>query len=75
MSHPVPEEVSERLERFVEWSRELGYRYAMVPGHLRHWQRFLARRGVSQLPDVDAALLGEYQRCLEKQRSPATVRG
>lgn len=75
MNHPLPDNITQTLERFVEWSRELGFRYAMVPGHLRHWQRFLERRGVHRLSDVDAALLGEYQRCLEKQRSPATVRG
>ncbi|OGR99864.1 MAG: hypothetical protein A2V88_13865 [Elusimicrobia bacterium RBG_16_66_12] len=63
------------LARFVDWARQLGWRYQMVPGHLRHLERFLRRRGVQQLGDVDAALLGEYQRDLSVLRSAATVRG
>jgi len=68
-------DLSQTLERFVDWAREQGWLYKMVPGHLRHLERFLQRRDVRQLGEVNAALLAEYQRSLSLQWSPATVNG
>ena len=68
-------DLSLTLDRFVDWAREQGWLYKMVPGHLKHLERFLQRRGVQQLGEVNAALLAEYQRSLSLQRSPATVNG
>ncbi len=75
MTGTAQDELGVTLARFVHWARQRGWRYQMAPVHLRHLQRFLRRRGVQQLADVDAALLGEYQRCLSLQRSAATVQG
>ena len=61
------------LKRFVDWAHEQGWRYQMAPVHLRHLQRFLQRHGVKQLGEVNAALLGEYQRRLLVHRSSTTV--
>jgi len=63
------------LKRFVDWAHEQGWRYQMAPVHLRHLQRFLQRHGVKQLGEVNAALLGEYQRRLLVHRSSTTVKG
>jgi site-specific recombinase XerD len=68
-------ELSLTLERFVDWAREQGWLYKMAPGHLRHLERFLQRRDVQQLGEVNAAMLAEYQRSLSLQRRPATVNG
>ena len=66
-------ELGETFQRFVDWARAHGWRYAMAPVYLSHFERFLERRGVQRLAQVDAALLIEYQRSLSIQRSPATV--
>lgn len=75
MNGTTQDELGLMLERFVDWARQQGWRYRWVPGHLEHLRRFLERRGVEQLSQVDAALLGEYQRCLSGQKSAATVQG
>ena len=75
MNGATQNELGMTLARFVAWARQQGWRYQMAPVHLRHLERFLRRRGVQQLGDVDAALLGEYQRELSVLRSAATVQG
>ncbi len=75
MNGSAQDELGVTLARFVDWARRQGWRYQAAPVHLRHLERFLRRRAVQRLADVDAALLGEYQRCLSLQRSAATVRG
>jgi integrase/recombinase XerD len=69
------DEIGLTLERFVDWAREQGWLYHMVPSHLRHLQHFLRCRGVHRLAEVDALLLADYQRDLSAQRSAATVQG
>lgn len=75
MNEARESELGLTLERFVEWARQRGWRYQWVPGHLQHLQRFLQRRGIERFSEVNAALLGEYQRGLSAHRSPATVCG
>ncbi len=68
------DELGRSFQCFVEWAREQGWRYDMAPAYLSHFERFLQRRGVQRLADVDTALLCEYQRCLSTQRSAAPTR-
>ena len=75
MKDALHNELSLTLKRFVDWAHEQGWRYQMAPVHLRHLQRFLQRHGVEQLSEVNAALLGEYQRWLSVHRSSTTVKG
>jgi site-specific recombinase XerD len=72
---PHNDEMARTLKRFVDWAREQGWLYHMVPSHLRHLQHFLQGRGVHQLTEVHALLLADYQRDLSMQRSAATVQG
>jgi integrase/recombinase XerD len=69
------DELGLTFQSFVEWAREQGWRYAMAPAYLSHFERFLKRRGVERLGDVDTELVCEYQRCLSTQGSAATVCG
>jgi integrase/recombinase XerD len=75
MNHAVHNEIGLTFQRFVDWAHEQGWRYQMVSGHLRHLQRFLERRGVQELGEINAALLADYQRSLSLHKSPATVNG
>lgn len=75
MNGTAQNDFSPTLERFVNWAREQGWLYKMVPGHLKHLERFLQRRDVRQLGQVNATLLAEYQRSLSLRWSPATVNG
>ena len=75
MSATRSDEIGLTFQRFVEWARAQGWVYHMAPGHLRHLERFLDRRGVQHLNQVTAKLLDEYQQCLLAQKSGATVRG
>lgn len=61
------------LERFVVWSRQMGWVYDMMPTYLANFQRFLQRRGVERLEQVDTALLVDYQRHLQVSKSASTV--
>jgi len=75
MSASEQSDLSRTMQRFLDWARELGWRYDTAPAHLDHFQRFLQRRGVERLTEVDTALLLAYQQQLRASRSPATVNG
>ena len=75
MTATEQDELGLTFQCFVDWARKLGWRYDMAPVYLSHFERFLQRRGVQRLAEVDAALLCDYQRCLSTQRSAATVHG
>jgi site-specific recombinase XerD len=63
------------MQRFLDFARALGWRYAMAPGHLVHFERYLLRRGVTHLSEVGSAMLLDYQHELLRGRGTATVNG
>ena len=75
MNSGPQDELSLTLQRFVDWGRQQGWLYQMVPSHLRQLEHFLRSRRVRDLGRVNSALLGEYQRCLAAHDSPLTVNG
>ncbi|MEE8408510.1 MAG: tyrosine-type recombinase/integrase [Myxococcota bacterium] len=75
MTRRAPSEIGETFRQFVDWARGRGWRYASAPIQLAHFERFLERRNVQSLTEIDAALLGEYQRALSITRSTRTVNG
>lgn len=66
-------ELARTYQRFLDWAHTMGWRYNMMPFHLKHFARFLERRGVERFEDVDTTLLIEYQQSLSVTRSPSTV--
>jgi site-specific recombinase XerD len=68
-------ELGQTLQRFIDWARGQGWRYAMMPYHLSHFGRFLTRRHVHSLAAVSTALLIDYQRELSATRNAFTVNG
>jgi integrase/recombinase XerD len=75
MSGAAPNELGLTIKRFIGWARRQGWLYRMAPTHLGQLARFLERRGVQRVGEVNATLLAEYQRFLSLQKSPATVNG
>lgn len=75
MSGSDQAEMGELFERFLAWSRRMGWVYGTAPGHLASFQRFAESRSIERLEQVDAPLLLAYQRHLRASRSATTVNG
>jgi site-specific recombinase XerD len=75
MTFSADTELGRTLQRFVDWARAQGWRYAGLPYHLAELERFIRHHGTTELAAVDTALLLSFTRHLRATRSPATVNG
>lgn len=66
-------QIGEVLDRFLVWSRQMGWVYDMMPTYMTSFERFVESRAIETLDQIDTPLLVDYQRHLQTSKSASTV--